>query len=107
MSLNRFYRGIINTVKKAVEEFNRYREPEVKAEFLGVEGDILQVRFSGSFCHACGFYDHFEDFMYVLEDLGLKVEIKEIREGETVKVKFKLLGVGPGENLNNLNNLNR
>ena len=78
------------TLFKAVEEFNRYRAPEAKAELLSVNDCGFTVRFSGPFCYTCGFYDYFDDLRVILEENGLNTEIVrivEIDEGAVVEFK--------------------
>ncbi|MEB3807193.1 MAG: hypothetical protein GSR73_06735 [Desulfurococcales archaeon] len=67
-------------VDKAIELYNRYRAPESVARLERIEGDVVVVRFDGSFCLTCGINDWVEDFKYVLEDLGAEVELLEIVE---------------------------
>lgn len=77
----------------AIEEFNKYRVPEVKAKLISFKGGTFLVEFTGSFCETCGFYDYFDDFRILIEDnYGLKTEIKEIEEiyeGAVVKFEVK------------------
>jgi len=83
-------RGLLS---EAAEEYNRYRAPEAEAEVLGVEGDRFMVRFTGSFCYTCGFYDYFDDYAFLLEDdYGVRVRIAEVREVEDgAVVSFELI----------------
>ncbi len=65
-------------LSEVADEYNRYRAPE--AEVLRVEGDRFMVRFTGSFCYMCGFYDY-DDYAFLLEDdYGVRVRIAEVRE---------------------------
>jgi hypothetical protein len=79
-------------IKRAVEEYNRYRAPEVEARVLRFDGEKLTVEFGGSFCYTCGFYDYFDDFAMELRDLGIAAEIEEVFEDlpRSVVVVFKL-----------------
>ncbi|MHC1628038.1 MAG: nucleotidyltransferase domain-containing protein [Candidatus Nezhaarchaeales archaeon] len=72
--------SIRNIIEKAIEEYNKYRAPEVEASLVYIGDQEFKVKFSGSFCYTCGFYDYFDDLKIELEDLGLKTEIKEIEE---------------------------
>jgi len=65
---------------RAVEEYNRYRAPESMAEVLEVGDGYVKVRFRGTFTETCGVNDWIEDFIYVMEALGLEAELVEIRE---------------------------
>ena len=39
--------------------------------------------FSGSFCHTCGYYDYFEDLLYLLlDDYGVETEITKVSQKE-------------------------
>ena len=77
---------------EALPEFNRIRVPEVEATIKEVHEDGFTVFFSGSFCHTCGYYDYFEDLLYLLlDDYGLKTEIVEInQENEGDYVRFRV-----------------
>ena len=54
---------------EAVEEFNRFRAPEVKARMVGLDGTRLTVEFDGASCRSCGGQDYLEDFAYEASDL--------------------------------------
>jgi len=72
-------REILKTVLKGIEKFNDLRAPEARAQLVEFrEGKIL-VRFSGQMCFSCGVFDYFEDLLYEIRDLGIKVEIKDFR----------------------------
>jgi len=71
-----------NIAKRALEDYNKIRAPEAVARLIKVEGSLLYVEFSGSYCETCGLYDWIEDFKYVLEDLGVKAEIVDVIEPE-------------------------
>lgn len=69
------------TLRVAIPEFNRIRVPEVEATPKKISEEEFTVFFSGSFCHTCGYYDYFEDLLYLLlDDYGLNTEIKEIEQ---------------------------
>ena len=78
-------------IKKAVDEFNRYKSKEANARLIYANKDILKMMFKGSFCHTCGFYDYFDDLKILLENNGLLsniLNIKEIDEGAIVDFKI-------------------
>ncbi len=77
---------------KALPEFNRIRVPEVEATLKEQNDEGFTVFFNGSFCHTCGYYDYFEDLLYLLlDDYGLGTEIVEINQEEDGDyVRFKL-----------------
>ena len=81
-----------HVLKVAIPEFNRIRVPEVEATPKEITDDGFTVFFSGSFCTTCGYYDYFEDLLYLLmDDYNLKTEIVEIKqENEGDYVRFKL-----------------
>lgn len=75
-------------IAKAIEEFNKYRVPEARAKLISIKEKAFKIKFTGSFCQTCGFYDYFDDYKIILEDAGLKtkiVEIEEIENGAIVK----------------------
>ena len=67
-------------VERAIREYNKYRSPESTARLLKIEGDLVYIRFEGSFCATCGVNDWIEDMKYLMEDLGAEVELVEIVE---------------------------
>ncbi len=78
-------------IREAIEEYNRYRGAEARAEIRRLEGDTLEVRITGPFCETCGYYDWAEDLEIILNEKGLKIRIKEIREieyGLDVEIKI-------------------
>ena len=78
-------------LEKAVKEYNKYRSPEVNAEFVSLNENILEIKFSGIFCYTCGFYDYFDDFRYILKEMNVETKIIGIKEfNEESIVKFKV-----------------
>lgn len=69
-------------INDTIEEYNRYHSPEVKAKLVKIENKKFIIEFRGTFCLTCGFYDYFDDLVYMLEDKGLKVKITSIEEIE-------------------------
>ena len=67
-------------VKKAIDEYNRYRSPEANAELvdLNLSRGTLLVRFAGSFCMTCGLIDWIEDLAYIIEDHGIKAKLMDV-----------------------------
>ncbi len=83
---------IESIVNRAINDYNMYRIPEVKASLIGLDENLLKINFEGSYCLTCGFYDYFDDFKLTLEEFGLKTDITDIEEREeTVTVKFKIV----------------
>ncbi len=82
---------IKKNILKIINEFNKYRKPEIVGKLISINKDILKIRFTGSFCHTCGFYDYFEDFKFHLDDNKLKNKIFKIKETKNgAIVEFKL-----------------
>lgn len=78
-------------VEHAVEEFNRYHGAEARARIIEWLDDGFKVKFEGSFCLTCGFYDYFDDLAFVLREKGYSVEVagvEEIEGGAVVEYKF-------------------
>ncbi|WP_287582228.1 hypothetical protein [Candidatus Borrarchaeum sp.] len=78
-------------LKKTIEEYNKYRTPEVIARLISIDNSKFRIEFTGH-CHTCGFYDYFDDFRFLLEDFGLTskiIGIKETDEGGIAKFSLK------------------
>ncbi len=88
-----FQEKLEKLVELAVKRYNRYRAPESVAKPLKIEGDIVRVRFEGSFCETCGINDWVDDFRYVLEDLGAEAELVAVIEPEDYFVEDWRIGV--------------
>ena len=78
----RFEEKLRKLVDLAVKRYNRYRAPESVAKVENISGDVVRVRFEGSFCETCGINDWVDDFRYVLEDLGAEAELLQVVEPE-------------------------
>jgi len=79
---------IERVIKNSIDEFNELRSPKATAELISDKKKGFEIKFTGSFCKTCGFYDYFDDLRIILEDNGLKTKIgkiKEIEEGAIVK----------------------
>ena len=72
----------LKAVRRAVRRYNRYRAPEAVARIVTRRGDVVYVKFDGSYCETCGLYDWIEDLKYVMEQEGLSAEIVELKEPE-------------------------
>ena len=81
------------TLDVALYEFNRIRTYEVEARVVEYIDGGFKVFFSGSFCHTCGYYDYFEDLLYLLlDDFGVETEITDVsQEEEGDYVSFHLV----------------
>jgi len=78
-------------LKKTIEEYNKYRTPEVIARLISIDNSNFRIEFTGHFCYTCGFYDYLDDFRFLLEELKVKAEITEIEEiDEGAVVTFTL-----------------
>ena len=74
-------------LKESIDFFNRYHEPEAKAEYIKYDDMLVQVRFSGHMCRTCVVYDYFED---VIQDVNAEVvEYEEMDDG-SFKVTYRL-----------------
>lgn len=73
---------VSEAVSKAIERYNSLRGRESLASIVDINEKLIKVEFSGNFCRTCGFYDYFEDFRQLLEELGLKSKIGSIEETE-------------------------
>jgi len=82
---------LVQKLKETISEYNKYRTPEVTARLISIENKGLRIEFTGHFCHTCGFYDYFDDFRFLLEELNVKAKITEIEEiDEGAVVTFTL-----------------
>ena len=57
-------------VEKAIEEFNKYREPEAVARLLSLSEREIVLEISGPYCRSCGLADWFDDFAIELRVQG-------------------------------------
>ncbi|MEM2897569.1 MAG: hypothetical protein QXG01_08405 [Candidatus Bathyarchaeia archaeon] len=86
-------------IKKAIDEYNAYREPEAMAKLMEVKEESIIVEFRGPFCKSCGIYDYFEDLIYELMNITdeIRIEVNSVEElgNEGFVVKYRLnLGGG-------------
>ena len=76
-------------ITDAVNEFNKYHGKISKANLISINKNFFKIKFKGSFCHTCGFYDYFDDFRISLEENNLNADILNINEiNEVAIVKF-------------------
>lgn len=75
-------RSMGKVIAEVIEEYNKYRLPEATAKLVSMDAKFLKIEFTGPYCTTCGFYEYFEDFVYVLEDFGIKSQIDEVEETE-------------------------
>lgn len=71
-----------------IQEFNKYRDPEIMARLSIIGKDFVDIDFLGTYCLTCGFHDYFDDFTYMLRDAGLEAELGHVEEfigGATVE----------------------
>lgn len=87
--------SLLGELEQALEEFNRLHGVEARARLIQAEGDKFVVEFTGSFCVTCGFYDYFEDLVYILADRGIRAGIVKVEEFEGgALVEYRLLREG-------------
>ncbi len=67
-------------LNRAVREYNKYRSPEANARIVSASKESFKIEFTGPYCRTCGFYDYFEDLIYVLKDFGVESRIDEVEE---------------------------
>jgi len=73
-------KGILDV---ALIEFNRIRTYVVEAKVVEYFDGGFKVFFRGSFCQTCGYYDYFEDLLYLLlDDFGVETKITEVTQEE-------------------------
>jgi len=80
-------------IGRIIDEFNRYRRPEVVASPLVVEGNVLELIFRGTACASCGGQDYIEDFAYEASDgLGRMVTLGnfEALEGGGYRARYEI-----------------
>jgi len=78
-------------IKQTIEEYNKYRTPEVTARLILIENSNCKIEFTGHFCFTCGFYEYFDDLRFLLEEFNIKAKITEIEEiDEGAVVTFTL-----------------
>lgn len=73
-------------MRKAIEEYNRYRAPEAVANILNIKNNKAVVIFSGSFCETCGVYDWIEDLRYELKNFNIDADIISIKEEKDQRI---------------------
>lgn len=81
------------SLEKAVELYNRYRNPEAIASIISIEGNIVVMKFAGHFCVSCGVIDWIEDFLYILKDMRVDADIANVNyftEDNYVLVKLRI-----------------
>lgn len=82
----------MSEIRRAVDEYNRYRGAEAKARILSIDKEILTIEIRGSFCYTCGFYDWIEDMVYTFDEFNIEsqiIEVKELEDGAIAKIKYK------------------
>jgi hypothetical protein len=69
-------------IVNASAEYNKYHSPEAQTTLLSMSEKAFKIKFTGTFCYTCGFYDYFDDFTVLLEEKGLNASVAEIKEME-------------------------
>ncbi len=91
-------KGLNDVLGEAITKYNRYREPEARAELLSVKSlgsskYLVKVLFRGSFINSCSVRDWVEDLAYLVK--GFKAELKDFKEvGDGVIATFLLTPTG-------------
>ncbi|MBS7642142.1 MAG: hypothetical protein QW374_01820 [Candidatus Bathyarchaeia archaeon] len=87
------YIRVLPGLGQVIDEYNRYRSPEVTAKIEYIGEDYIDILFKGSFCYTCGFYDYFEDFIIEAREFGIILSLERIVEiGGGAIVRFKVEG---------------
>jgi len=79
--------SFVQELEATIREYNKYRTHEVITRLISIDNSSFRIEFTGHFCFTCGFYDYFDDFRFLLEELNVKAmitEIVEIEEGAVV-----------------------
>lgn len=71
---------ISKAVLKAIDKYNSLRGRESFATIVQFTDKMIKVEFAGNLCRTCGFYDYFEDFRQLLEELGVRSKIEAVEE---------------------------
>jgi len=69
-------------VQEAIYFYNKYRSPESSATLINIRGNEIIIRFDGPYTCTCGVNDWVEDFVYLAEDIGLRLKLVKIIEPE-------------------------
>lgn len=79
-------------IEMAIEKFNRFHSPEVKAELVEKRDREFVVKFTGKILWCtCGLYDYFEDLIWLS---GLNAEIVGFEERDDgFYVRYRLSSV--------------
>ena len=85
--------SVFDKIAKGIEKFNKFRNPEARAELVSIAENQILIRFSGHMCYTCGTYDYFEDLLYEIRDLGVEIRIKDWQmENESYLVLYEIAG---------------
>ena len=76
------YAFIKEIAESAVEEFNKYRSPEIVATLLSIDNDGIQIRFAGSSCEICGKESDYQTVTYFLHEKGIETNVAKITDFE-------------------------
>jgi len=96
LQTNMITKELRRKIENGLENYNKYRSPEVNARLLSIKGDDgkFTVSFSGPFCRTCSLYDYFEDLVHELrEESNIRVKVFDVKqESETgcFKVTYKI-----------------
>ncbi|MEM1542250.1 MAG: hypothetical protein QW101_04060 [Ignisphaera sp.] len=87
--------SVIEVLKKGVDIYNKYRAPEATGVIEDVNGEHVGMKFFGHFCRTCGVIDWIEDYVYIVKDLGIDIDIVDIdheADSDYIMVKFRIRG---------------
>ena len=81
-------------VEDAVDEYNKYRSPQVIARLMSIDDESATIRFTGSFCEECGKDNDYQFIEYLLGEKEVEAKtdkITELEEGEGAIVIYKIV----------------
>ena len=78
------------SILKTIEEYNKYRSPEVIAKLVEIKKHHFIIEFDGPFCSSCGVQDYIEDFIYELEDITKDFRVEIIKTQPTDSQSFRV-----------------
>lgn len=69
-------------LSRAIETYNRYREPMASATLLETTDRRFRVRFDGPFCTTCCRDDYVDDLRYELDEFGVPADATTVERIE-------------------------
>lgn len=86
--------NVNEVIERALNEYNDYHAPEAIARCVDIKGNYFVVDFEGYICFSCGFYDYFEDLIYLLLKYGVLSRIVEVMLfDDRARIKYEIYGL--------------